>query len=101
MLFGQAEGHAQTIAGMQQGWLAIQAHSVKGICEMNLQWMQGNYHQNWRQAGTLMGLVESALASCHKMKGLMIVGLAIGIGFGGAVTDDSGAFELKSFFGVL
>jgi len=49
----------------------------------------------------MMVLAELALASCCKMKGLMIVGLAIGTGSSGAVAYGSGAFELKSLFGVL
>jgi len=54
---------------------------------------------NWGQAATTMELAELALASCCKMKGLMIVGLSIGAEFGGADTDGSGAFELCSLLG--
>jgi len=48
-----------------------------------------------------MELAELALASCHKMKGLMIVGLSIGAGVGGADADGSGAFKLCSLLGML
>ncbi len=48
-----------------------------------------------------MELAELALASCRKMKGLMIVGLSTGAGFGGADTDGSGAFRLCSLLGML
>jgi len=56
---------------------------------------------DWRQAGNLMGLAELVLAACHKMEGLMIVGLEIGTGFGEAVTDGSGAVGLCSLSGIF
>jgi len=48
-----------------------------------------------------MGLAELALASCCQMEGLMIVGLLIKSGFGGALANGSGAFELCAVFGML
>jgi len=48
-----------------------------------------------------MGLAELVLAASCKMEELMIVGLAIGTGFGEPATDGSGAVELCSLLGIV